>query len=68
MIAVYVIRKAKRLDRQPANIAREPWGLYVSHDDSVLETRLAGFPSRKAAVAHASLLAGWRVPVRVERT
>ncbi len=68
MIATYVIRKAQRLDRQPANIARAPWGLYVSHAESVLEDRLTGFTTRKAAIAHARLLAGWRVPVRVERS
>lgn len=66
MIAAYIIRKAQRLDRQPANIARAPWGLYVSHAESVLETRLFGFTTREAAIAHASFLAGWRVPVRVE--
>lgn len=56
----YRVAKAVHLARQPANVAASPWGIYRFDADSVLGTTIGRFTTRKAAVAAARLLAGWR--------
>jgi hypothetical protein len=41
---------------------RDRWTLLAIHDDGS-ETRIGSYPTRKAALVAARLLAGWRHPV-----
>jgi hypothetical protein len=62
----YVIRRAERLDRQPENVRRAPWGLYVEHPGKLLMDRIGLYKSKGAAITTARLLAGRTHEVVVE--
>jgi hypothetical protein len=62
-MTTYRVAKAVNLARQPVNVQASPWGVYRFDEDCPLGTIIGRLTSRKAAVATARLLAGWRYRV-----